>query len=482
MVRATLRLPELERWLVDDLRQVTRQGVSKKAAHIERYLELAYFGMRPHAKPLFGEIRGRTWRERMLGTSSFSSRLLERGLGGSTGRYRDIIKRYWDFPERNENYVAPRPGIPGITKPYILNRQTTAKLNEIWRNDSPGLFRNAVTGRRLNASNFPKNGIVKTSFSSLSVPGILPVDCHMLRETIREQRVIGGEDGEGVKVHKAGTHVRTLRELYRAKKWVLGLGGIPNLYRDYKGDDPARGSGRLWGVGTPHIQSMSRESRVLLLKGSGWHDYDFEACHPTIFAALCRGYGVPLEILPQYLSDRPAWRSQLASDLEIREGKVKNLMNSVLYELPISTWPGSSLTTLLGRDGAARIRDYQPFRDLLNEVRLGATAIVREHRQGDVIVNAVNKVRNARIRPRQGAPFRGEHRRKLCSHVLSGYEAWAVNLVCVGESDIMAVIHDGFITEHSKDLFRLNQLVCETSKNQFKIEIPLTLSEKHCFK
>lgn len=470
-----LVVPELEAWLADEVGLITRQDVRAKARRLASYLNMAYFGAAPHRNPVIGRwARHRPTLDWVLHASSFRGPALRKAFGED---YKRLLRRFFDFPEANEGYSS---GIgrenrqarqQRLTKAYLLTSATVEALDTIWRTDAPAIVRDKHTGKRLTAKQFPPNGVLATGYGSLHVPGLLAIDATRLTDTVDEV-----ERQTPTNVVLRAEHLRVLRELFHARKWVNTIGGIPNLYTDRPADGDTDGSGRLNGIGPLHIQGMSRRARSYVLQGTGWRDYDFRKCHPTIFVALADAYSVRPALLSDYLVNPDSWGSALASRLDIHEGKVKQLMNSLLYGLPITTWPKSALVRLVGQANAARLEDDAEFRVLLSGIATASKEIVCRHQHGEFIENVVGKRTNIK------SPVNRSNRTaKLLSHVLNGYEVWALNVACGGANDIKALIHDGFVSASQKDEAMIEARIAEQSYQQFGFTIPLRLNEKQVF-
>jgi hypothetical protein len=294
------------------------------------------------------------------------------------------------------------------------------------------------------------------------------------------------ETGEQLSGKSRHIAIRVVRELYRARQWVRAFGGIPNLYSDYHGTDPTENNGRLWGAGEYHPQRIKRIALPLIFGGTGWRDYDFRLCHPTIMVALAAAYHTPMPLLADYVDNRDAWVERLSDHLDIRRASIKELMNSALYGAPLSLNPRSSVYGLVGHRGVALLKSYQPYLDLRAEIRGASKVIVRNHVVGDHVQNAVGKRRSLqRATRRRGKSSykqpRAEFTRKLLSHVLTGYEAWALNVVCRNRDDVLVLMHDGFICASERDENRLQALIVQESNRQFGFVISLKLSLKTDF-
>jgi len=466
--RLYLRLPTLDDWVRSCV--VARQGKDKKIHFLSRLLSLAFFLERPHADLLHisfpskaGAMNG------LLFASTFYSRDLRKHLGGSHGDYQMYLRPFFDFSERNDGYDKQRR----ITKAYLLNAETLKTLLKFWAGDGPAKIIDAGNEKTFTSADLPENGICQTSYSTLQIRPLVEFSHDHIDRTIQdEQAAQVDEYGSGLHISVRRRRVKALRHLYRVRQWVRCLGGVPNLYSDY-GTNPTDGNGRLYGLGELHLQRLPRAARKLLYQGTGWWDFDFEACHWSILRSLAIGYGLDAPVLDDYLSDRKHLNEQIADDLEVPVAKMKRVMNSTLYGQPLSKSPHCSLYATIGPAAIDRLMEQDYYLWLRDELKNNIwPVIIDKHRLGDVVVNAVGKELNMTV-AENTTPAR-----RLLSHILTGYEAWALNLVCKNHQDLIALMHDGWVSENPRDKQHLENFIANQATTQFGFPITLKIKEQ----
>lgn len=465
--RPHLRFPALETWVSSSV--VARQGEAKKTRYLCRLLSLAFFLERPHEHPLLhapspsdsGALSS------SLFASTFSARDLRNNLGGAHADYQKYLRPFFDFIEQNQGYNKQR----GLTKGYLLRPATLTELRECWAGDGTVEVVDENTNKTFTVADLPQNGICQTSYSKLQIRSLVTFPQEHIDKIITEEEAAQiDEYGSGLHISQRRRRVKALRHLYRVRQWVRCLGGVPNLYADYKAD-PTDSNGRLYGIGDVHLQRLPRAARKLLYRGTGWWDFDFEACHWSILHSLAKGYGLDTPVLDDYLGERKALNEQIAEDLEVPVAKMKRVMNSTLYDQPLSKSPHTSLYSTIGPDAIDRLVEQDYYLWLRDELKsVIRPVILANHLRGDFVVNAVGKELS------MTAAGKNTPARKLLSHILTGYEAWALNVVCDKQHDLIALMHDGWVTENPRDKQQLQQLVSNQATNQFRL--PITLSIK----
>ena len=260
------------------------------------------------------------------------------------------------------------------------------------------------------------------------------------------------------------------------------LDGLPNLYADFLNDDPTEGNGRQWGVGAFHLQRLPRTPPPgMLYAGTGWWDFDFRSCHASILHSLARAYGLETPWLDAYLSDREQINEEISEDIAVPVWKMKRVMNSTLYGQPLSKTPRSSLLKTLGSSAAVDKLTlhlyYRMLRDELNQVI--RPVVIAKHSNGKEIINVVGKVRTLEeentLHP---GTFKKVPPRKLLSHILTGYEAWALNVVCSNQTDLIALMHDGWVSEQRRDTVALEAAIQKQSKGAFGFPLELMIKSQ----
>lgn len=468
-MKLELHLEGLFQFVAEEIAPLSRQGRTKKTAFLTRLLNAAFFGYERHRSPLraLTRVPPPAWKW-VLFSVPLKSRTVRKGLGGSTGRYKEYLAKFFQFPERNDGYRKNRR----LTKPYLVRDDTVRALTAVWRDDCLGRVLDSH-GCPVSANDLPSNGIVRTSFSRLHVPSVIPFDVKRVTEVIERLEARGGLDGATIHVSVRRQHVLALRHLYLIRKWQLVFGGVPNLYADSRQDMSAEsGSGRLHGINTCHLQSLPAYPRSLLYEGTGWFDCDFRACHPTIALALARTYGIECPYLADYVEHRARVSQEVADEWEIHPRRVKRLMNAVIYGQPMSLQESSSFVQMAGsREVAGTIRCDLYYRGIRAEVREIWSLAIEQHTVGDSVINPVGKVR----RLMKASDARGECSNKLFSHIVTGYEAWALNKACEDRNDLCVLMHDGWVCQRGVHTGDIEFRIRKESLQQLGVELGLTL-------
>ena len=465
-----LALPALNGYVRQEVQSLTKRNVERKTRHLVRILNLAYFRCRPHKRPLaYGDIPGYNAFEQMMSASAFTARELRKGLGGSTGDYTKYMRLFFDFVPGNSGYSRNRR----ITKGYVLKPSTVAVLNDCWRSTEPGVVVDD-TGRPLDSTFYPANGLDGVS-SSITVPALITLDRVQLNERITAEETAAAAIGDGLmKIPVRARHAVALRWLYLVRKWVITFGGVPNCYRDVR-KDGSLGSGRLFGIGELHLQRLKKTARRLCYHGTGWWDYDFVACHPRLFLNLANAVDHECPFLRDYLDHRATISEEWAEDLDLPTSKIKRLINAMIYGQPISESPHSSLCQLIGKDGVQRVKQNLYYAAIWGEIREARTIIIDRHTKGDVVINAVGRER----RPLGNEKGKRTRATKLLSHILNGYERWALEIACGERDDVLVLMHDGWVSRTERNTKEIGRQIRKQSKKRFSFQLHLKVKSEY---
>lgn len=168
------------------IRPLARQGVDQKARYVSWLLHLSYFLERRHKNATqsfaFQSIPSfRVW----WFSSAFGARDLRKNLGGPHADYKKYLRPFWIFEERNEGYSKKRQ----ITKAYLLKDEALEKLNDAWKSSSAAEIFDNESGRLLTKADFPANGVLRTSHSTISIPSIVPISIRRINFFIATEEV-----------------------------------------------------------------------------------------------------------------------------------------------------------------------------------------------------------------------------------------------------------------------------------------------------
>lgn len=246
---------------------------------------------------------------------------------------------------------------------------------------------------------------------------------------------------------------RPLRTLYFVHKWVATLGGLPNLYRGYD-ETPSDGHGRLYGQGQMHPQFLPADVRQVVFGGMDLWDYDFQSCHLSILRSMGMASGAKTEFIDEYLRNRASIHLRLANLLLVDEDRKKTVVLTLLNGARPVANPHRAICRILGVTGTRALAAdawVTAFRIELLSLTIAVLERSRLHGpeqwRADGFANVVGKFQPF-AEPRAG---RDEAKQldpeMLLHHLLEGYEAWCLDLVCRDYQDTRVLIFDGWISQ-----------------------------------
>lgn len=439
LLRPRLRLPDIEDWVNNAISLLTRQERGGKARFVSRLLHLSFFMERLHKNPPFtSAFEGIPQYRWFSFSSAFSSRMLRTGLGGAHADYQKYLHPFWIFEDGNEGYSKKGK----ITKAYLLKNSALDSLNNQWSGSSTAEIVDRDTGDALSRKDFPNNGICRSYRSSITIRSIIPYPIDKIDTLIaKEEAEQADVHGSGLPFHLRRRRVRALRYFYQARHWIRLLDGMPNLYADYFEDDHTALNGRLWGIGGFSLQRLPRDARSLLYSGTGWTDFDFISCHGSILHSLARAYGLETPFFDDYMASREEINDLIAQDINISTGKMKRVMNATIYGQPLSKSPHMSLLSTIGGAAIDALTNHLYYRMMRDEIiNVIRPVVILNHVRGDVVVNAAGKERKVVEKDSRNGQTKAVPPRKLLSHILTGYEAWALDRVCRNTKDLIALM------------------------------------------
>lgn len=446
-----------------EVSKTTRQKVREKTLYIMRLLGESFFHTRFHDQPTSTAE---------IGSSYFPSRQLRKHLGGphsdpKTGfsEYQKYLTPFWTFQRMNEGYS--RAGRK--TKHYKLKAEVERELEQIWKLPErvPVVDRN--TGLPIVPADLPSNGVARTSYSKIWIQPLIEFDVRPLDEKICR---LEGEIPKAIVFQRPALAAR-VRALYLAKKWVVSFGGLPNLYSDYKEDEPSEGHGRLWGIGPLHPQFMRRRVRAVLFGGLGLWDYDFVACHYSIIRSLARHYGQPSPLLDQYLEGREAQHARLGELLEVPPRRLKEVFNALGYGAKLTKHPSTAIFQIVGANGIDALkRDTFVQAFLAEHARLVDVVFEHEVASKAEVINVVGKAME--VPAKRSGNFGGQ----MLSHILQGWESYCLDVVCRGFRDTTCLIFDGWVSPRRRSVAYLENQLRSESKREHGIEMALRMKEE----
>lgn len=283
--------------------------------------------------------------------------------------------------------------------------------------------------------------------SEIKVPALIPIDVDTLIETIETLEEVEQKERDSGNARPSETE--HIDRMCNIRRWVRAAGGVPNFYKE-------EATGRLGRLGQFHIIRISNIQRKLLFRGTGWCDFDFKNCHYAIFRSLRLHHGFQTPRIDEYLEDhRDKLADLLWSTNQIPHAATKDTFIAFLYGAGLVPHHSTTVVKKFGYSVLEVMREEQWFGDFVKEIREGRRLILSEFPRvpkhtKKVTTNIVGKGTNE-----------GKVASRL-SHVLFGYERWALETVCRDFSDTQCLIYDGWISP-DRDVKKLEKSIVDRS-------------------
>lgn len=411
---------------------------------------------------LLGSYEGRHKHSRFPQSSSFARDYLVRELkcGRSPNDYQALLRPFYSFHEANGRYSKKR----GETKSYTLQPQIVAALDRAMTSPLlfPAVVTDSETGKKID---LPANGIPAPLSNSLFVPSVIPLSEDSVLEAMsRVQQLIevhGDSSPLNPKKPSGLTLRHGLRVLHHCEHWRKSVGGLPNLYVE-------QADGRLSYKGqTVHVIALPSVLRSLILAGTDFVSFDLRAAFYSVYVSLGRALGLTTSLTENYLANREQYHSEWASLTgHANADDFKHVAVSWLTGATLSTATMTRAVKLIGREAMQKLSADSTVRALYAEIREGMATIIRAHteeREGrTIIVNALNKALDS-------MEFG-----KAASHILVGYEQYAIRHMARSVSGLQGIIYDGFIAAPNS-VEPLQSSVREKSRTGLGVALDLTL-------
>jgi hypothetical protein len=421
-----------------------RQFVRERQLALTQMIVTAYEGRRKHKRFPRAATFSRDWLTDNLRTKPHPA------------AYQRLLAPLFTFAEGNRDYSRST----GQTKPYFLKPHVSDALDAVFRSDLPSPV--VITDergkiRRFTSDDAISNGIPAPLSERFHVPAILPVSPVGIAETLdRLQTAIGEYDGAApLDTSKPNglTLTHAYRQMLHVRKWSTSIGGIPNTYT-------VQSNGRLGYSGCSlHVIQMPSAFRHLLFSGSGLVDYDIASAHWAAYISRAKSLGIRTKLSESYVANKEQWHSTWA---EVTRHSVTSDLKAIalswLNGATLSSSKQTAGTQRIGREAMKRLAEYESGQSsLYNEVREGMSALVQHETptktkgRPTAFVNAVQK----KLIVKRGSSDYS----KICSHLLTGWEQFAVREICSQVQSLGAVCYDGVIapaqsTDHWSQLVR----------------------------
>jgi len=458
--KPVMTIPRLTEWVRDEIKDIKRQYINRRTAALVARINTAFFLRRRHKNPL--ALAG------FLSPAYGSSVRYDVVPFWVNGLRRDFNKDYhaflapfFDFQPYNNGYSRDA----GETKGYALKAATLSHVKELWEDTTAAVPINAATGQVIGPASLPSNGVMSTSRSRLYVPALVPfaraqVDAIIAtQETDLATRFAGG-----------AKRLVALRHLYLVRQWVAHTGGVPNLYSDFN-DRKQQHTARLMAVGDCNLQRLPKRARELLYAGSGWWDYDFVRCHPTILRWMCIGLEIPFLELGQYLDHRDRIDGALATKMRVPVTKMKSVINAMIYGQTLSLNANNPLVQSLGRFAVRSLVADKFYLSLYGRMKGVRKEIIERHTLGQEVTNALGQSVPIEYHDPVTGRKRRTRKRRLMAHIIQGVEATMLNAVCGDRRDVLVLMHDGFVSEVERDMEKMKAEIRKRMREQLGYDV-----------
>jgi hypothetical protein len=418
----THRLPDLE---LKRLSELGRKHVGDRQRFLTELFSMSYERRRPHS--LYRDA------------DSFDRNFLVKGLRVSPhGKaYTPLLTPFYTFPEDNRGYSKER----GATKAYRLRPTVSAALHAVYRSDEtlPVTVYND-NGTEVGLDTLGANGLPHSVADRITVPAVLPFSTGQIDHAIGRVDEWIEQFRETMYLDPAKPESTSLAEARRlldtSRKWVVSLGGLPNLYRE-------QSHGRLGPSGF-HLITMPGRLRQLLFEGSGMVDHDLASCFWSIFQSLGKALSFPTPNADEYLDSKAAWHSRwVRATGHWNPDDFKAVAVSWLTGGTLSASSRTESGRRLGASSMHALGGDPTARALYKEVQHGMKRIVHDALKSET--DGTEKVRINAVGKRLTLEGSSADFPRLCSHALTGYEQFAIRAMCEKVVGLQAVIYDGFI-------------------------------------
>ena len=187
-----------------------------------------------------------------------------------------------------------------------------------------------------------------------------------------------------------------------------------------------------------HLVPMPKDQRKLLLQQGDdeqrW-DYDFNSCHLRILVDLCEHHGLPHSHVSDYIDGRvlavETWTRIIDHD---NPDDFKQVVLSFLNGGTLSSSPKQTCGRLLGPERAKQFASLKAVSELAEEIGAAMRVIVTR------TASKTNAVGQMLV---EGATFE-----QTCSHILTGYEQFALRVICsrLPQGSLVSTVYDGWIS------------------------------------
>ena len=443
------RIPELH---ADRFRAFGRKHIPERQDFVASLLLDAYMSRRKHRHTSGAIALGRDDIVRGLRVTNAST------------KYQEMLAPFFEFPEGNSGYSMQAKS----TKPYTVKPDIRESLEAAMATDALLPLVWMREGQRCKPPPRAANGIPKPLSNHLFVPSTLSLRVDQVDRAVQsvEQRItlegssrpLDASKPNGTPLSAALAHLRIIRH------WVRATGGLPNRYREQP-------QGRLGPLSSGHIIHLPAALRRLLLEDSGWIDYDLISCHLSVFVSLGRALGFETEHTEAYISDKNGQHQRWAAATgHETPNDFKSVVVSFLNGGTLSTSKHTASGRLLGGETMRTLMNRPDAQALQREISEGVKRIIagatRERTTtAHSLVNAAGSVLQRDCTTSTG---------RQAAHLLTGYEQFAIRAMLTDETEVRAIVYDGFIAP-PLDLQVLEDRVTRAAMSQLGFPLELRL-------
>jgi hypothetical protein len=413
-------LPALQ---LDQIRTLGRKHVAKRQHFLIWLLTASYERRWPHVDSSEAD--------------SFSRNYLVQGLrvAPQKDRYKKLLQPFYQFVEDGNGYNRDR----GVTKSYRLRPQVREALQTVYESNDPvPVVWRTSEGAETVIADVPPSGLPADFTDPWLMPSVVKIPTSRIDGALDRVTDWIDESSATTPLDPAKPNGLTLgcakQILSACRKWVMSLGGLPNLY-------DLQSHGRLGPSGF-HLIPFPSRIRHLLFEDSGLMDYDIASCFWSIFRSLGRSLGFPTASVDDYINHKEDWHAHWR-ELTRCGIAMKKVALSWLTGGTRSAFLRTQNAKLLGIDAMRRLQDDARTTDLYREIQNGMKRVIKE-----VLVPETDGKDRCHVNA-VGATLQAEGTSRdfgrLCAHALTGFEQFAIREMCRQATGIQAVIYDGFI-------------------------------------
>jgi hypothetical protein len=247
-------------------------------------------------------------------------------------------------------------------------------------------------------------------------------------------------------------------------------GGLGNISIHYE----RKWNGRLHDVLS--IQNIPKWIKHVGLRG--YHDYDIENCHFSLFSQLCNRLGIATPCIDAYSANRKDFRRTLCHDLGLPlndEGtrRIKTALISIVYGSLDTHWKEAAIATALGGEDLAKMFNAHPLvRGIRGEVTNYSIDLIEAVKRQKTH-EGLWSIKGGNSLTYKTKLDSAKERRRALSFLLTSHESHILDVVLRKASRIDLCMHDGWICRSPLDLNSLTEAI--KAETNFEVQIDSSL-------